>query len=121
MVRPQRIAPAFCATLFPFGFTFSASAQQRYPVESRSEWQAEGKYTKYKGIRGTLTDAVEFNTDPTSGYNRGNTKGEYWFEGWLTEMGGSNENLLECRNSVRGPALRIFRRRFGPGPYLIIA
>jgi hypothetical protein len=34
---------------------------------------------KYRGIRGTMTDAVEFNTDPTSGYNRGNSKGEYWF------------------------------------------
>ena len=159
----------------------TASAQQRYPIESRSEWQAEGKYTqqhiidagdipghqirileirrtyneksrfavsgikvkenwtwgysdyvlgvgkawgytvwiledggkvfleysggsntqptgsgavegtfhgtarltggtgKYRGIRGTMTDAVEFNTDPASGYNRGNGKGEYWF------------------------------------------
>jgi len=34
---------------------------------------------KYRGIRGTMTDAVEFNTDLASGYNRGNSKGEYWF------------------------------------------
>ena len=163
-------------------FTSVALAQQRYPIESRSDWQAEGKYTqqhiidagdipghqvrilelrrtyndksrfavsgvkvkenwiwgysdyikgvgkawgyavwiledgnkvfseysgtsntqptgsgavegtyhgtarltggtgKYKGIRGTLTDTAEFNTDAASGYNKGNSKGEYWFE-----------------------------------------
>lgn len=33
---------------------------------------------KFKSIRGTLIDTVEFNTGP-SGYNRGSTKGEYWF------------------------------------------
>lgn len=34
---------------------------------------------KYRGIRGTMTDIVEFNTDPERGYNRGNSAGEYWF------------------------------------------
>lgn len=35
---------------------------------------------KYRGIRGAMTDIVEFNTDPDRGYNRGNSSGEYWFE-----------------------------------------
>ena len=42
-------------------------------------WRLTGGTGKYKGIRGTLADTVEFNTDPTSGYARGNSKGEYWF------------------------------------------
>ena len=31
-------------------FTNVALAQQRYPIESRSEWQAEGKYTQQQII-----------------------------------------------------------------------
>lgn len=34
---------------------------------------------KFKGVRGMLSDVVEFNTDPASGYNRASSKGEYWF------------------------------------------
>jgi hypothetical protein len=36
-----------------------------------------GKFSK---IRGMLTDAVEFDTDPQKGYSRASNKGEYWFE-----------------------------------------
>jgi hypothetical protein len=36
-----------------------------------------GKFTK---IRGMLTDAVEFDTDPDKGYSRASNKGEYWFQ-----------------------------------------
>ncbi len=36
-----------------------------------------GKFAK---IRGTMTDAVEFDTDPQNGYSRASNKGEYWFE-----------------------------------------
>ncbi len=35
---------------------------------------------KYKGIRGLMRDTVQFDTDPASGYSRGTTKGEYWFQ-----------------------------------------
>lgn len=34
---------------------------------------------KFKGVRGILSDVVEFNTDPAGGYNRASSKGEYWF------------------------------------------
>lgn len=33
-----------------------------------------------KGIRGTMTDKVEFSTSNTSGYNRSSGNGEYWFQ-----------------------------------------
>lgn len=36
-----------------------------------------GPFTK---IRGVLTDAIEFDTDPKNGYSQGSNKGEYWFE-----------------------------------------
>lgn len=36
-----------------------------------------GKFSK---IRGMLTDAVEFDTDPQKGYSRASNRGEYWFE-----------------------------------------
>ena len=36
-----------------------------------------GKFAK---IRGTVTDVVEFDTDPKNGYSQGRNKGEYWFE-----------------------------------------
>ena len=36
-----------------------------------------GKFAK---IRGMMTDAVEFDTDPQKGYSRASNKGEYWFE-----------------------------------------
>jgi hypothetical protein len=36
-----------------------------------------GKFSK---IRGTMSDSVEFDTDPQSGYSRASNKGEYWFE-----------------------------------------
>ena len=36
-----------------------------------------GKFAK---IRGTVTDLVEFDTDPKNGYSQGRNKGEYWFE-----------------------------------------
>jgi hypothetical protein len=36
-----------------------------------------GKFTK---IRGMLTDAVEFDTDPDKGFSRAANKGEYWFQ-----------------------------------------
>ena len=35
---------------------------------------------KYKGIRGTTTDAVSFDNDPKNGYNQTQSEGEYWFE-----------------------------------------
>jgi hypothetical protein len=35
---------------------------------------------KYKGIRGTTTDSVNFDNDPKTGYNQNESKGEYWFE-----------------------------------------
>ena len=35
---------------------------------------------KYKGIRGTTTDIVEFDNDSSAGYNRSDGRGEYWFE-----------------------------------------
>jgi hypothetical protein len=35
---------------------------------------------KFKGVRGTIVDLVEFNTDPAGGYNRASSKGEYWFQ-----------------------------------------
>ena len=35
---------------------------------------------KYSAIRGTMTDANAFNNDPKNGYNRSESKGEYWFE-----------------------------------------
>lgn len=181
MVRLYHVIGALGAFVLGIAVTSNGWAQQRYPIESKSEWQAEGKYTqqhiidagdipghqirileihrtynekshfavsgvkvkeswiwgysdfnkgvgkawgyvvwvledggkvfseysgsansrpigsgvaegtyhgttrltggtgKYRGIRGTMTDAVEFNTDPASGYNRGNSKGEYWF------------------------------------------
>jgi hypothetical protein len=33
----------------------------------------------YRGIRGTMTEVVEFNTDLDRGYNRQHGTGEYWF------------------------------------------
>ncbi len=36
-----------------------------------------GKFTK---MRGMMTDAVEFDTDPEKGYSRALNKGEYWFQ-----------------------------------------
>lgn len=33
---------------------------------------------RFAGIRGTLTEAVEYYTDPKSGYNRPVSRGEYW-------------------------------------------
>ena len=36
-----------------------------------------GKFAK---IRGTMTDAVEFDTDAKNGYSRATNKGAYWFE-----------------------------------------
>ena len=36
-----------------------------------------GPFTK---IRGVMTDAIEFDTDPKNGYSQGSNKGEYWFE-----------------------------------------
>ena len=35
---------------------------------------------RFAAIRGVLTDTVEFDTDPKSGYNRPVSQGEYWFE-----------------------------------------
>ena len=34
---------------------------------------------KFASLRGTLTDVVEYYTDPKVGYNRPLTRGEYWF------------------------------------------
>jgi len=34
----------------------------------------------FKSVRGVLNDTVRFNTDPTTGYSAGGTRGEYWFE-----------------------------------------
>jgi len=34
---------------------------------------------RFAAIRGTLTDDVEYDTDPKTGYNRPVTRGEYWF------------------------------------------
>ena len=31
-------------------------------------------------IRGVMTDAIDFDTDPKNGYSQGTNKGEYWFE-----------------------------------------
>jgi len=33
---------------------------------------------RFAAIRGTLTDDVEYDTDPKTGYNRPVTRGEYW-------------------------------------------
>jgi hypothetical protein len=38
-----------------------------------------GGLGKYKGVRGTITDALTFNNDPTTGYNKTDGRGEYWF------------------------------------------
>jgi hypothetical protein len=35
---------------------------------------------KFATIRGAITDATEFDTDPKTGYNRPASRGEYWFE-----------------------------------------
>ena len=35
---------------------------------------------KYSAIRGTMTDVNAFNNDPNNGYNRSESKGDYWFE-----------------------------------------
>lgn len=35
---------------------------------------------RFAAIRGVVTDTVEFDTDPKSGYNRPVSQGEYWFE-----------------------------------------
>jgi hypothetical protein len=34
---------------------------------------------RFAAIHGTLTDDVEYDTDPKTGYNRPVTRGEYWF------------------------------------------
>ena len=34
---------------------------------------------RFAAIRGTLTDDVEYDTDPKAGYNRPVSRGEYWF------------------------------------------
>ena len=34
---------------------------------------------RFAAMRGTLTDDVEYDTDPQSGYNRPVSRGEYWF------------------------------------------
>jgi hypothetical protein len=34
---------------------------------------------KFAALRGTLTDEVQYYTDPKAGYNRPVTRGEYWF------------------------------------------
>ena len=36
-----------------------------------------GRFAK---IRGVLVDVTEFDTDLKTGYNKGNSRGEYWFE-----------------------------------------
>jgi hypothetical protein len=36
-----------------------------------------GRFAK---VRGVLTDVSHFDTDPKSGYNTLESKGEYWFE-----------------------------------------
>jgi hypothetical protein len=35
---------------------------------------------KFSRIRGTMTEANDFDNDPKTGYNRVETRGEYWFE-----------------------------------------
>jgi hypothetical protein len=35
---------------------------------------------RFGQLRGILSEVTEFDTDPNSGYNRANAKGEYWFE-----------------------------------------
>jgi hypothetical protein len=35
---------------------------------------------KFSRIRGTIADANDFDNDPKAGYNRAESKGEYWFE-----------------------------------------
>ena len=35
---------------------------------------------KFSRIRGTIADANDFDNDPKTGYNRAESKGEYWFE-----------------------------------------
>ncbi len=64
-------------------YSGSANTQPTGPGVVEGTYHGTARLTggtgKYSGIRGTMTDAVEFNTDPTSGYNRGNSKGEYWF------------------------------------------
>lgn len=40
----------------------------------------KGGTGKFSSIRGTLTDVNAFNNDSTNGYNRSESKGEYWFD-----------------------------------------
>ena len=35
---------------------------------------------KYSRIRGTIAEINDFDSDPKTGYNRSESKGEYWFE-----------------------------------------
>lgn len=35
---------------------------------------------RFAQVRGVLVDVTEFDTDPKNGYNRGTSRGEYWFE-----------------------------------------
>ena len=35
---------------------------------------------KFSRIRGTMTEADDFDSDPKTGYNKVETQGEYWFE-----------------------------------------
>jgi hypothetical protein len=40
----------------------------------------KGGTGKFSSVRGLITDVNHFNNDPKSGYNRSQSKGEYWFE-----------------------------------------
>jgi hypothetical protein len=40
----------------------------------------KGGTGKFSSIRGLIADVNHFNNDPKSGYNRSESKGEYWFE-----------------------------------------
>jgi hypothetical protein len=41
--------------------------------------QIVGGTGRFAKIRGTFVDVAEFDTDPTTGYTRGTSRGEYWF------------------------------------------
>jgi hypothetical protein len=67
-------------------FSKRSGSSQTRPTETGSYYgtfhgflQITGGTGKYQGIRGTMTEVVEFNTDPDRGYNRQRGTGEYWF------------------------------------------
>ena len=65
---------------------FSAVAETQPTASGSKRGTAHGALRivggtgRFSKVRGIAFDLTEFDTDPTNGYNRGTTKGEYWFE-----------------------------------------